>query len=239
MKITSTASILLLSSKISVGFGSSIQGSQLKQKEQRQQQPIRALQLRSGEASGDSASKDLMDDVINELFRDIDDEAYDRIAYFYNQLSIGIDTALLQVNPDIDEEDLVGLREVFVDLLEDDNDASEGDEGYGIDIDTLEKVPDDLAGNASGRQRGWGQASYYKQYRDKGCRDNHGGKGHKGHDYDLYRHSTHDYCKSKCDGLGNHCYGYEYSSQSHKCEIWRVPIHYVDYVHGLDCFIKK
>eukprot|EP01083_Nonionella_stella_P066024 173555_1 len=64
------------------------------------------------------------------------------------QLSIGIDTALLQVNPGIDEEDLVDLREVFIDLLEDDNDVSEGDEANGIDIDTLEKVPDDLAGNA-------------------------------------------------------------------------------------------
>ena len=244
MKILSAASIFLISSKISAAFGSSIQRSQLEQKEQRQQQHIRALQLRSREAVGDSSREEPMDDVINELFRDISDESYDRIANFYNQLSIGIDTALLQVNPDIDEEDLLGFREAFVDFLEDDNDVSEfagiteGDGGDEVDIDTLEKVEGGLVGNDGGRQRGWSQASYHK-YWNKGCRDKHRGKGRSGYDYDLYRHSSHEYCKSKCNGLGNHCYGYEYSSHSDKCEIWWVPIHYADNVHGLDCYVKN
>ena len=124
----------------------------LKEKEQRQQQPTRTLQLRSGEAVVGSTSEEPMDDVVDGLFRDIEDEAYDRITNSYNQLSFGIDTALLQVNPDIDEEDLVYFRQIFIDFLEDENHVpdtfsdtslsssdeaiTEGDGGDDIGVDT-------------------------------------------------------------------------------------------------------
>jgi len=152
MKLISVASILVLSSEIGVGFGFSIRGTVLKEKEQRQQQPTRTLQLRSGEAVVGSTSEEPMDDVVDGLFRDIEDEAYDRITNSYNQLSFGIDTALLQVNPDIDEEDLVYFRQIFIDFLEDENHVpdtfsdtslsssdeaiTEGDGGDDIGVDT-------------------------------------------------------------------------------------------------------
>ena len=44
--------------------------------------------------------------------------------------------------------------------------------------------------------------------------------------------------REKCLYKGNYCYGYEYGS-SGRCEIWKVPIHKVSYVHGLNCYIKQ
>eukprot|EP01083_Nonionella_stella_P093130 260845_1 len=253
MKFLSAACVLLLSSNASVVFGSNIQGAELEQG-QRKQQSTRALGLRSGEIVGDDTSEKPMDDtdIVSELFNKLDDEDYDLLARSYNDLSDDIEIALLQVNPDLTEEDLVYAREAFVDFLENDNDVpdttpdtslpssefdtAEEDGSDGIDMDTLEKVDDELAGNDRDRQRGL--ASYNKHW-NKGCRNYHGGKGSSGHDYDLYRHATHDYCKSKCNGLGHKCHGYEYDSHNRKCEVWRGRIQYVQYVHGLDCYIKR
>jgi hypothetical protein len=120
----------------------------------------------------------------------------------------------------------------------------EGDDGDDVDFDplddndALEKVEDEYEFDGDeGRQRGWGGVSY-SSYRNKGCRNYHGDKGSSHYDYDLYHHVDHDFCRSKCDYLGQHCYGYEYDSYSKKCEIWKVPIYSVEYVHGLDCYIK-
>ena len=117
----------------------------------------------------------------------------------------------------------------------------EGDDGDDADLnppadnDTLEEVEDELDGD-EGMQRGFRLASYSK-YSSKGCRNYHGDNGSSHHDYDLYRHVDRHFCKSKCNKLGHQCYGYEYS-HSGKCEVWRVPIYYVEYVHGLECYIK-
>lgn len=79
---------------------------------------------------------------------------------------------------------------------------------------------------------------YYK-YHGKGCRNKHGDKGSKHHDFDLYFHKSRHFCESKCNNLGHKCYGYEYAFHDEKCEIWRVPIYDVEYVKGLDCYVKN
>lgn len=88
-----------------------------------------------------------------------------------------------------------------------------------------------------GMQRSYYSYYQYSKYRNKGCRTYHGGKGSSHHEFDLYYHVSRATCERKCNGLGRHCYGYEYS-HSGKCEVWRVPIHKTQYVNGLDCYIR-
>jgi hypothetical protein len=79
---------------------------------------------------------------------------------------------------------------------------------------------------------------HYFKYKNKGCRNTHGEKGSKHHEFDLYLHKTRHFCESKCNDLDYGCYGYEYGFHNEKCKIWRVPIYDVEYVKGLDCYIK-
>ena len=85
--------------------------------------------------------------------------------------------------------------------------------------------------------RGIRGGAYYSKYRNKGCRNWHGEKGSRRNDFDLYNHVDKSYCKRQFDKLKHQCYGYEYSKNG-KCEVWRVPIYYVEYVNGLDCYVK-
>ena len=79
----------------------------------------------------------------------------------------------------------------------------------------------------------------FKTYTNKGCRLSNGGKGRSPDQYDVYYNiHSHHACKEKCLYKGNYCYGYEYGS-SGRCEIWKVPIRKVSYVHGLNCYIKQ
>ena len=152
------------------------------------------------------------------------------------------------------EEDTANMRQELLDqqdyfetegggdfepIIDDDN----GDDGdYEDDDDeTSESIDEEPGGNYDGmRTRGWsGNYSPYNKYHNKGCRTHYGGKGSSGHEYDLYRHVSRDYCESKCNGKGSYCYGYEYDSYGKKCEVWKVPIKKVQYVHGLNCYIKK
>jgi len=141
---------------------------------------------------------------------------------------------------------------------EEDEDEDEG-EGEGEDVTAFGAVADGLGGGAGasvgsdlmdevweepndngGMQRGrsYGRTTYRK-YEHKGCRNSHRGKGSSHHEYNLYYHFSSSSCKSKCNSLGRDCYGYEYHSDDKKCEVWKVPVKHVQYVHGLDCYIKN
>jgi len=241
MNLLSKACIVLLSSNASVAFGST--GSE---KEHGKEQSGRNLGLRGGEMKGDDASDEVINERISNLFDDVDDEMYDLVAMSYNRLSDEINSALLDVNPDLDEEGLAYARDAFLDFLQDDNDVPDDTvddpEGEAKDehmLDILQDINEES--NVDGSMthtRGWGHTSYYRKKENKGCRNYQGKRGRSGKDYDLYNHVSKSYCESKCDGL-SHCYGYEYSSHDSKCEIWRVPIRHVQFVHGLDCYIKN
>jgi hypothetical protein len=80
---------------------------------------------------------------------------------------------------------------------------------------------------------------YYYKYPRKGCRNKHGQKGSEHHEFDVYFQKSRHSCESKCNKLGYECYGYEFGVHDKKCEIWRVPIYDVEYVKGLDCYVKN
>ena len=84
------------------------------------------------------------------------------------------------------------------------------------------------------------EGSSYFVFENKGCRTSHGWKGSAGHEYDLYMHTSLHDCQAKCTHAGGMCYGYEHDYWSNKCEVWKVFIdkHRLEYVHGLDCYIK-
>jgi len=69
-----------------------------------------------------NASKEPMVGEISDLFKDLKDEAYDLIANYYDQLSDEIRSAILCVNPDLNEESLAYVRGAFMDFIKEDND---------------------------------------------------------------------------------------------------------------------
>jgi len=239
MNLLSKAVLVLLSSNASVAFSSTSS-----EKEHGKEQSCCTLGLRSDEMIGKDASKEVIDDRIIDLFERVDDEMYDLLAVSYNRLSDKISNALLEVDPDLNEEGLAYARDVFLNFLQDDNDVPddtnddpEDEAEYGDTFDSLDLEESNGDGSTKRTRGGWGHTSYRKK-RNKGCRNYKENKGRSGMDYDPYNNVSKSYCESKCNGSG-YCYGYEYYSYDRKCEIWRVPIHHVEHVHGLDCYIMK
>jgi len=165
---------------------------------------------------------------------------YDLVAMSYNRLSDEINSELLDVNPGLDKEGLAYAREVCLDFLQDDNDTLndtiDDPKDEAEDEDTFDSLQDiSEESNVDGsmtRMRGWGLSSYHMKGNKRYC-NYQGERGHSGKVY-VYNHVTKSICESKGNGLG-HCYGYKYYLNDSKCEIWRVPIHHVHYVHGLYC----
>ena len=84
----------------------------------------------------------------------------------------------------------------------------------------------------------------FEKHEDYGCRNNRGGKGSEGNEYDFFHDVSREWCYEECLGRGSDCYGFEYryyspDNNNDKCEIWKKPIVYVESVHGLDCYIKS
>ena len=268
MNLFSAACFIHLSSTASSASGSTIRRDKI-ENEHGEQQSLRNLALRSEEAMSTSNDQDLESNELNDIFEDINDGVYDSLADSYNQLTDEINSALLVVNPDLEEESLAYAREAFMEFLKEDNDVPDdadntrfpskvpveeededgtafGDIADGLDggdrasvgsgsIEEVWEEPNDNGGMQRGRS--YGRITYHK-YEHKGCRNSHGGKGSKHHEFDLHYHFSSSSCKRKCNSLGRQCYGYEYSSHDMKCEVWRVPVKHVQYVHGLDCFVK-
>lgn len=96
------------------------------------------------------------------------------------------------------------------------------------------------AEETSSRRR-LGSSNDFKKHKDLACRNNHGQKGTKNHDYKLHTNVSRDTCKNKCNKYSGTCYGYQYYSPGKECKVWIVPINEnkLDRKYDVDCYIKK
>lgn len=133
--------------------------------------------------------------------------------------------SMTQLKDEIDElaSRIADLEDDNAQLWSDVEESIENPSNYEQDpIEIQESGENDSApapdGSVSvGMQRSYYSYYQYSKYRNKGCRTYHGGKGSSHHEFDLYYHVSRATCERKCNSLGRHCYGYEYS-HSGKCE---------------------
>ena len=76
----------------------------------------------------------------------------------------------------------------------------------------------------------------YDRYSNRGCRNRNGGQGWNGNGWSWYPDISRRACQNKCNNLGENCFGYEYGHRH--CEVWKTPIFSVEFVSGLDCYVR-
>jgi len=222
MNLFASTCFILLSSDTGFVFGSNIRGSTLGS-EHGDQYIMGNFALRSEGVH----SEETADDTPRALFKEAEVQEYNlrtRQA-FISFLKEGNGVPGIPVDTDLPSEES--------------KDEQERDGTFIVgNVSFQEAMGESISEGSMQLIRGNGGTSYHKN-KDKGCRNYYGKKGSNHHDYDLIEGCPERECEIKCNDLGDHCYGYEYSSYHQRCEIWRVSIEHVQYVYGFDCYIKN
>ena len=80
----------------------------------------------------------------------------------------------------------------------------------------------------------------YRLHANRECRTPVGTKGSRD-EVNLNKNESRNSCRSKCEALGDNCFGYSIST-SGQCEVWNVKIgDYNDMVfsEGVDCLVRE
>ena len=81
----------------------------------------------------------------------------------------------------------------------------------------------------------------FQQFEDEACRSNYGDEGSEATgEFEVIRDVSRRTCEYKCVHSDTGCFGFEYSRETRRCEVWKVPIDRtrLSYARGTDCHIK-